>query len=455
MKNVSLVGLCFLAVLQASILLGASNTLALIQLVAVGASASIGFFILCWLIRNKQDVSTSFASILALAFFTRLIAIQATPLLEDDYFRYLWDGFKTVTTLNPYLFAPDYYFDHPDVDGAWLDILFNINYPEIPTIYGPVLQGLFAIAYLISPGEVAAIQALLLIVDVCILLLLIQQKVPVFALLSYAVHPLILKEAMASAHPDILIGGFVLVALVAWKNNKFVWVGVCMAVAVATKVSALLVLPFLFMPPPNKDYYWMIKASIAFIMTLFLCYLPFLVQGDNDLKALEVFAKDWKFNPLLYRFFDVYFADKTKIITAIIFLISYASLFFYWRIYTNRQLPPVDIAFVLLLVFSSVVNPWYGLWVIAPAIYLKRYIIAVGISVLMLAYGNTAVLSDAGLIVLNETDRIFVVLWPLTCIQVVTLIVALVTDYKKTVIANPSMSFSHDVRASKVRKINV
>ena len=455
MRKISLASLFFLAILQASILLGASNTLALTQLIAVGASAVIGFFTLYWVVCNKYYESVSIASVLALAFFTRLIAIQATPLLEDDYFRYLWDGFQTVTSFNPYLFAPEYYFDHPDVDGAWLDILFNINYPEIPTIYGPVLQGLFAIAYFISPGKVGAIQALLLIVDVSILLLLIQQKVPVRALLIYAVHPLVLKEAMASSHPDILIGGFVLVALVLWNNKQAVWVGACMAIAVATKISALLVLPFLFMPPPNKNYYWTIKASVAFFMVLMLCYLPFLVQGDNDLKALEVFAKDWKFNPLLYRFVDVFFSEKSKIITAVMFLISYAGLFFYWRIYTKYQLPPVDVAFVLLLVFSSVVNPWYGLWIIAPAIYLKRYVLAVGISVLMLAYGNSAVLSDAGLVILSETDYLFVVLWPLTCIQVVVLIGALITDYKKTVIANPSVNPKDDVSVFKVREINV
>lgn len=455
MKKISLVSLFIFSILQASILLSASNTLALTQLVAVGTSAAIGLFILCWLLRNKHYENFSLTSILALAFFTRLIAIQATPLLEDDYFRYLWDGLQTVTSLNPYLFAPEYYFDHPDVSGDWLDILFNINYPEIPTIYGPVLQGLFAIAYILSPGKVGAIQTLLLVVDISILFLLIQQKVPVRALLIYAVHPLILKEAMASSHPDILIGGFILVALVAWKNKQAVWVGVCMGVAVATKVSALLVLPFLFMPAPNRNYYWTIKASFAFFIALFLCYLPFLVQGDNDLKALEVFAKDWKFNPLIYRFFDIFLSEKTKVVTAAIFLISYAGLFFHWRIYAKHQLPPVDVAIVLLLVFSSVVNPWYGLWIIAPALYLKRYILAVGISILMLAYGNSAVLSDSGLIILNEKDHLFVVLWPLTCIQVVALIGALVIDYKKTVIANPSINSNDDIRAFKMRQINV
>lgn len=451
MKKISLASLFLLAIMQASILLGASNTLALTQLIAVGSSAGIGFFTLCWLIRNKHYESISLASILALAFFTRLIAIQATPLLEDDYFRYLWDGLQTVSSLNPYLFAPEYYFDHPDVDGIWLDILFNINYPEIPTIYGPVLQGLFAIAYIISPGNVGAIQALLLIADISILLLLIQQKVSVRALLIYAVHPLILKEAMASSHPDILIGGFVLVALIAWKNNKAIWVGVCMAIAVATKISALLVLPFLFMPPQNRNYYWTIKSSVAFLIILFFCYLPFLVQGDSDLKALEVFAKDWKFNPLFYRFTDMYFAEKAKILTMAIFLIYYSGLFFYWRIYAKHQLPPVDIAFVLLLIFSSVVNPWYGLWIIAPAIYLKRYILAIGISILMLAYGNSAVLSDSGLIVLSEADHLFVVLWPLTCIQIITLIGVLAIDYKKTVIANVLINPNDDVSVYKGR----
>ena len=81
------------------------------------------------------------------------LGLLALPLLEDDHFRYLWDGYVTATTGSPFAHAPAHYFGDAAVPGVMQDALNGINNPDIPTIYGPVLQALFALGYLIAPGE--------------------------------------------------------------------------------------------------------------------------------------------------------------------------------------------------------------------------------------------------------------------------------------------------------------
>ncbi|MEM6936617.1 MAG: hypothetical protein AAF552_09180, partial [Pseudomonadota bacterium] len=94
----------------------------------------------------------------------RLVAVGGEPIYEDDYFRYLWDGRQTVESGTPYASVPsDAFLD--ENDERWTDILDQINNPDIGTIYGPVNQYVFALAYLIAPGSVFVLQVIMAAAD--------------------------------------------------------------------------------------------------------------------------------------------------------------------------------------------------------------------------------------------------------------------------------------------------
>src|SRR5689334_4625690 len=77
---------------------------------------------------------------LALGAVAGLALVLAPPVLSDDVWRYLWDGRVLRAGISPYAHAPD----HPSLaflrDAGWR----RVNNPEIPTIYPPVAQILFA-----------------------------------------------------------------------------------------------------------------------------------------------------------------------------------------------------------------------------------------------------------------------------------------------------------------------
>ena len=240
--------------------LGVGNALTLVvgsraaatdaELVATLAGALLGATALLWVALDDHFERSSLAWVFGLALLLRLIAVQATPLLEDDHHRYLWDGMRTATAFDPYRLPPSAFFGAPGLSPRWSDILSGINYPDIPTIYGPLLQWVFAAAHSLAPGRLGGVQALVLMGDMAVLALLARQQVGVRMLLLYALHPLVLKEAMASAHPDGLVAMWLLLALAAWQRGHALWVGVALGLAVGTKVAALVLLPLLLLCLP-------------------------------------------------------------------------------------------------------------------------------------------------------------------------------------------------------------
>ena len=79
-------------------------------LAAVLAGACLGGAALLWIALERRFERMSVAGILTLALLLRLIAVQASPLLEDDHYRYLWDGLRTATSLDPYRLPPSAFF---------------------------------------------------------------------------------------------------------------------------------------------------------------------------------------------------------------------------------------------------------------------------------------------------------------------------------------------------------
>ncbi len=406
------------------------------QLTATLGGAALGSAALLWLAFDRRFERVSVLWILALALLLRVIAAFASPLLEDDHHRYLWDGWRSATALDPYRLPPSAWFGDSSLAQRWQDVLSAINHPDLPTIYGPVLQALFALGYTIAPGELWPLKAVLVVSDMALLWLLARQRVSARWLLAYALHPLLLKEAVASAHPDVLVALCLLLTLIAWQRGRAVAVGVLLGLAVGAKVAALVVLPLLLWAPlPSRDprdppdpreprdaLRWALSVGAAFAATVPLLYLPFIAAGGSDATALSVFGTTWRFNPLLYRVVEAVLPPpEARPAAALLIIAGIGAIAWRWRQQTRHEPnapPPLDAALVLLLLLSPVVNPWYWLWVLALAVFMRRAsTMAIG-AASALSYVNGSVLaSQAGL-------APFVVPWPLALAQLAVFVAA-------------------------------
>lgn len=407
------------------------------QLSAVLAGTTLGGAAVLWIALDQRFARLPVRWVWGLALLLRLVAVQASPLLEDDHFRYLWDGMRTATVLDPYRLPPAAFFGASALSPAWQDVLSGINNPEVPTLYGPVLQWLFAVAHVLTPANVFAIQALLLVVDMAVLFLLAHLGVGRRGLLMYAVHPLVLKEAMASAHPDGLVALLLLLALMAWQGRRAAAMGAMLGLAVCAKVAALVALPLLLLPPPRQkvdgrllqeDAFedWPLRTMVGFCLAVVALYLPFAWVGGSDASGLATFGSQWRYNPLLYRLVELVFpASATRPAAALLIIAGIAALAWRWRMAARRpgnvSSPPLDDALVLLILFSPVANPWYWLWALALSVRLGQGWLAVAAATAPLAYLNSTVLAETSFTFLRLPEGPFAVAWPAVAAQLLAL----------------------------------
>ena len=306
------------------------------------------------------------------ALLLRIITLWGTPYFEDDYFRYLWDGYRTLVDGNPYPYAPSHFFSSaadtlpPKIAAA----LSALNNPDINTIYGPALQWLFALAALVSPGELWPIRALWLTVDMALVCVLIKHVGTTRAML-YAMCPLVLHEIGVAAHPDGLIGALIFFAFVAIKKERAILAAVFIGCAAAMKIHALLALPFLLTGLSTRSFTIVSRALVAGAAAYVFFWLPFIFTDgafEQAWRSLLTFARHWQFNALGFAFVQMLIGTSAaRIGCALLLLVLWALMARWaWRKQTSNASALV-MAFGALLFFSPVINPWYLLWLLPIA----------------------------------------------------------------------------------------
>lgn len=337
---------------------------------------------------ERKQLQVSIPILLAFAVLFRLIALFGLPIFEDDFFRYLWDGRMLVETGNPYGIAPAEFFGTELLDEKFEDILGQINYPHVATIYGPVCQWIFGLAYLIAPGSVWPLQLIFGLADIAIVCMLLRLAKPNWVLL-YAWSPLMIKEFAFTAHPDVMGIAMALGALLLLKRDKWFEAAVLLALAAATKVFALVLVPFLL----GLRF----RAWLVFALTAVLVALPFGILEAWRPEGLVVMAETWLFNAPLYFFFWQWLSvDLIKLALVGLFAILW---FAYWikSDFGSNLHFRGDWIFGLFFLCIPAFNAWYMVWLLPFAvIYPSATAWAASVS-LLLAYGIGLNLPGSGL----------------------------------------------------------
>ena len=352
---------------------------------AAGLGCALGYGVLAWAARQPGEPSLAF--FLAIAGWTSLLTfglyaacrqwgepfpvgrllgwavvfracgLAGGPFFEDDFYRYLWDAYRFAQDGTPYGVAPEAFFADPGVPAAFQDILDQVNYPELPTIYGPVTQLVFLAAYGVRPGSVMALQAILVLVDLLAIGLLLRMA-PARGVLLYAWCPLVVKEIAFTAHPDGVAVCLLLAAVVLAGERRLKGAAACLALGAGAKVLALLLAPLVLVR--GRPAHWAVFAGV-----LALLYLPFAWQGGTDLATLAVFAREWEFNAALYGLLASWMpAGAARLACGLAVAGGWGWYYLRYRRYAADAVPRGDWVYGGFLALSPVVNPWYLLWLL-------------------------------------------------------------------------------------------
>ena len=364
-----------------------------------------------------REQEFSVANIVIWATLFRLCGLLGVPLFEDDYFRYLWDGFRFATDGTPYGSTPHDFFNDMSVPPMFQAILSQINYPDLPTIYGPTTELAFLVGYWLTPGNVAGLQLIFIASDLALIWFLRNECSSRFLLL-YAFCPLVIKEIAFTAHPEA-IGMLCLIgAVLCRQRNAQIPLGVLLGLAIGSRVFAWILVPFLLVRTG-----W--RAQTAFAATVVLLYIPFLMQGASEFDSLFIFAQHWEFNSIVHGVASsLVGSDIARLFLGAAFVCGVTLYLLKYYKSTRLEIPRGDLLLGCLLLVSPVVNPWYVVWLLPFAVIYPSFWAWTSAYAIFLAYVSAI---NMGLL---DQDPFFQPLW-VRVLLVSLLLVAIGFDLNK------------------------
>lgn len=339
----------------------------------------------------------------------------STPIYEDDWNRYLWDGAVVVQGENPYAHSPVEVLKNPELahlktyaeeraDRPGGNILKRINNKELTTIYPPAAQSAFAGAALLAPLNLDALRFVYLMIEALTMFLLVRLlpkygRAPDWALI-YAFSPLLIYSAFNAAHMDILLPPLILLTLLFIRFSP-VLAGAALSAAAGVKIWPLILAPALFRPYLRRPVIYGFCVLLISGLTALLLWPMLREIGDDS--GLAAYSEHWRRSSFIFPWIE-YFADSVtdhpgrlaRGFIAVLVTLTALWYGFFSRFVEANDLPArLLIITLVLLMLSPTGFPWYAIWFIVFLPFVPSYGAALLCVLLPLYYVRYA-LGEAG-----------------------------------------------------------
>jgi hypothetical protein len=275
-----------------AILAGAGDLKAHASLYLTGHALLLALMLVAWR-AVAAGGRLAFRIMLGAAVAFRLIAAMGPPSLSDDIYRYVWDGRVQAAAHHPYKFAPA---DPARSELRDADVYPRINHPELPTIYPPVAEMLFAALSLATFG-VTGFKMAFALLDVGVIWALLglirALKLPRDRVVLYAWNPLAVIEIAGSGHVEPLGVVLVVLALAHIVEGKAARAGAFLGGAIQAKLLPLLLVPGFVrrMKAP---------ALLAMLAVVVVTTAPYAVRGPWFGGGVVAYAHRWEHGAVLF-----------------------------------------------------------------------------------------------------------------------------------------------------------
>jgi len=298
----------------------------------------------------------------------RVAALERTPSLSTDVYRYLWDGRVTNAGINPFRYAPN----APEVKHLRDENWRQINFKHISTIYPPTAEMLFAGLARVRDAEAFRWAFALFDMGSVLLLMALLRRTgrPPERVVWYAWCPLTVTETTAGAHVDaaglfLLLLAFVLVSRTEGKPGAAS--GIALAAAVMAKGYALLAAPFFL-----RRGGW--RVAGAFVIACALLLLPYLGAGSQLFSGLRAYVGAWETNASIFLVVDRGLENVTRDNFGWARALTVGAVLLFVAVLAWRQKPGMEglmgasfAAIGAQLFIGAPTLPWYLIWLV-PAL---------------------------------------------------------------------------------------
>jgi hypothetical protein len=351
--------------------------------VALMMAAGAIYFAAALICRLMPASVTLRAWIVVIALGLRMTMVTGTPILEDDHYRYLWDGALVAHGLNPYLHSPGQILRGMSSDDSSPlaelarqsgGILERINYPWLRTIYPPLAQAAFGLAHNLSPWSLWAWRLVLSAFDLAALAMLCRVKVALTGLLIYGWNPLLIKEVYNSCHLDALMLPLMLAAMAAIRRDRPMTATALLGTATGIKIWPMLLMPIIWRRLTGR-FRVLIGSLTLFTVCLAAALLPMVLSGLNRTSGLAAYSRYWEMNDALYTLLawgvdgmahllqlpPAFAALMPRLVAAFVVAGGVGCLAWRRDMAVEQQFL---VATTLLFMLSPTQFPWYYLWLL-------------------------------------------------------------------------------------------
>ncbi len=333
--------------------------------------------------KNSVHSTTTLGILIAFGLIFRAMFFGSTPIYEDDWNRYLWDGVVVTQGESPYLYSPGDILQNKapaktqslnEISTSHDNVLHKINNKNLTTIYPPIAQAAFALAALIDPVNLDALRLVFLFSEAITLFLLVKAltlygRSPLWAGL-YALNPLLIFSAFNAAHMDILLAPFLIGTVITIRKRPFITAALLSAAA-AIKIWPLLLAPIIFRPWRRDLKIYISSALLVAGLSLALLWPMISTLGETS--GLSAYSAQWQRSSFLFPLLE----KALSVITdnaGIIARMSVAVILIGLSLWRGLLSPigslskrPAELMLMTLALYllSPTGFPWYLIWALA------------------------------------------------------------------------------------------
>ena len=300
----------------------------------------------------------------------RFTFIGYTPLLSQDYFRFIWDGKLLSHGINPYLYLPN---ELIEILSQW-EYLYSGMGPMSAshyTNYPMINQLLFALGVL-STKPILTYRLLIILADLITFKLLTKLSSQTWGL-TYWLSPLVILEGVGNLHFEPVMVAFLALGLYHFKQGKYFRSSVALAASVLLKLIPLLFAPLLLKVVKQKQLKIMV---FGFLVTLGLFAAPFIDPWffTTYSESVGLWFSNFEFNAGIYRIL--------KELGALFGVQDWQMIRFYGKVHSLAILAlalkfswesdcfkkVLDKSYLLLLIYlltAPTIHPWYLITLLA------------------------------------------------------------------------------------------
>ncbi len=371
--------------------------------------------------------------VLGWALAMRAVTLFSSPIFEIDYYRYLWDGRVVLQGVSPYAYSPEQVNQTQAVPmlhealGRLVQlqsssatsqiILQRVHFPDLPTIYPPVSQLVFAWSAWTTPVEsnvdtaIVVLKFWMMCFDIGVMFVLKAMldllKMSPSWVITYAWNPLVIKEFANSGHLDaiaVFFTTFSIFALVFQRSSersssrlhRSSWLFVSalsLGLGIGSKLYPLVLLPvfFAFLARRRLSEAMGFAAVTSCVATLACLPMgwysadsqpsvvanaevydqpPNLMRSIDEssqqrpqLESLTAFLTRWRMNDVLFRAINDNVDPSTAqqkwyLITPLNWRTAFVALIASFTGWPDRQIPFLATRGLTLLIYLGLLIHW-------------------------------------------------------------------------------------------------